>query len=334
MNKLLLCLIASLSWSAASYAAEAPDPKSWLQELRNEDRFTSAKKGTYPSIVIFVSSFPKGKAPVLAAIDAKTFNGLGFLKTIDQSELNYILNLNLPPQTSDEEKKATVTKTRSQWIQFLLDAADADTVVYMNANKAWQVYQRAENNKVKLVLSLPKGSGSDAPSLHQWFVNSLGYEGVVIDRKDSYFLVGTLQNAQKEDTQALILKGTDMQFKVKKANKEGGGLMQLVSQYEGFGVFELLLGEQPETIVYGTKIVIERGGSSGSAPKATAAKAQPKKESAEPAAESEVDPKAAEAAEPAKDPKAADKAADKTTEKPAAKAAEKPAEGAEPTEEE
>ncbi len=244
------------STDGASKKAEKLTAQSWVKRLRDENKLKSAATGLFPARILFVEDLPAKGQPVFANIDVEDFDKIGFLKAASKKELDYFFALNKKPKNL-REKSNPVAQTPDSWLSVLLEASEADSVLWMHKKGDWQLYQNRDG-KPEILISRPPRSGRDAEDVHKWLLDGLGYEGVIIDKQDNFLLVGNLANITKSDTQALLLKNSADKFTMANAKKEGGGLLQLANHFEGFAMFELLLGDRPESIPIGTKIAIEK----------------------------------------------------------------------------
>lgn len=234
--------------------------KSWVKRLRGENKLKAAATGLFPARILFVTEFPAKGDPVFADIDVEEFDKIGFLKAASKKDLEYFFALNQKTKGT-QEKVTPVKRTPENWLSILLEASEADSVLVMNKKRDWQLYQNREG-KPEILITRP-GTKDSAEGVHKWLISALGYEGVVIDKNDKFLLIGNLVNITKKDTQALLLKESANKFSMATAKKEGSGLLQLANHFEGFAMFELLLGDNPETLPVGTKIAIEKSDAKG-----------------------------------------------------------------------
>lgn len=244
---------------------EALTAKSWVKRLREENKLKAAATGLFPVRILFVEDLPAKGNPVFADFDVKAFDQIGFLKAASKKDLDYFFALN-KKTTNTQEKEAPAARTAESWLSILLDASEADSVLWMHKKGDWQLYHQIRDGKPQVLITRP-GTEDSAEGVHKWLLNALGYEGVIIDKQNNFLLIGNLANITKKDTQALLLKNSADKFSMATAKKEGSGLLQLANHFEGFAMFELLLGDQPESIPVGTKIAIEKSQNKNAAKK-------------------------------------------------------------------
>ena len=233
--------------------AQAPDANSWFKEYLDMRKNKAEGLGTFPLRFVVVKKFSRKKNPKIKKISRKKFNKRGLLQIADTGSLNQYFALNVrPANISGRAKK----KSEDEWMKMMFAPLNVDTIID-GSGGSWEAYQMGQGNELeKIIDESAPGKGSKATL--KWFKEHLGYDGVVLDQKDSYFLIGTIENIKKEGTQALLLKDSFNKATMD-AGEKGDGLLELKNIGHRASVFELILpGSTGKDIPKGSKIIIEK----------------------------------------------------------------------------
>lgn len=219
-----------------------PDVASWAKEVVDVG-------GAFPRRIAFVASLPeKGQgAPVFLELDAAEFNKLGFFQTKDSRDLAWDMKLNAS-RFADRDPYDVV-----------VELTGADTLVVAPESGSWSFVRKSGDGRdVVLEAKAPKSRTPKA--IAAWLPSALGWDGVVLARKDDFLLVGsTVAILSTPDIQALAVSSSADKFGLRASERQGAGLLGLAETKDGVGVFDIvLLGQGVTEIPVGTKLIIEK----------------------------------------------------------------------------
>ena len=243
IRKYFLVLWASQGGLAFGVEAQkAPDAKTWSETF---DR-SQLHRQNIPHRVLILESLKRSSSGAVKAVPLD-FNSdmcgqVAFISCVNGADFSYGLKINKVPQLIKDAELAKFAGAGG------LIYSDGDGVVFANAyGKDLITIKDAPKLNKKL----------DARRLFDRLLASLGYDGIVLDIKGDYLLVGTFDaRLKKRDLQGLLIKHSADSFSINsKKSKEGAALLSLVGYYGGFAVFKSIIGG--DTVKLGQKVLIE-----------------------------------------------------------------------------
>ncbi len=238
-------LTLSVMHCAAVFAVEvqkAPDAKAWSESF---DR-SQLERRNIPHRVLILESLRHSSAGAVKVVPLD-FNSdmcgqVSFLSCVNGADFAYGLKINKLPQVIKDTEFAKFSGAGG------LIYSDGEGVVFANA----------DGKEVITIKDAPKLTQKlDARRLFDRLLASLGYDGIVLDIKGDYLLVGTFDaRLKKRDLQGLLIKrSADSLVINSKTSKEGGALLSLVGYYGGYAVFKSIIGG--DAVKLGQKVLIE-----------------------------------------------------------------------------
>lgn len=239
---LALSALSSTTAFAQKKGDAAPPLEKWAEESKG-------KTGAFPHVIAIVTALPeKGKGePKFMSLDPATFNKLSYFQVPNQASASWDLKLNAAKFADMDALDAVLQLTK------------ADTVLLAPDKGDWQ-FLRGNKGK-RTVLHTAKGPGSTKPdAIAAWIPATLGWDGVVIDQKGDFLLVGsTAAILGAGQIQALAVGESIDKFSLKAAERKGAGLLSLSENKDGVAVFDIVfLGQGVTAIPTGTKLIIEK----------------------------------------------------------------------------
>lgn len=232
--------------------------------------------------VVFIKGFhPQTGEAELYDFAPAPFEALGFVVPVNSRAFQLYRNLNQRPtevETHEQKsgadkdadsKDASKSSAKSPRGQFegrdlatigeLLTTSGAGAAIVDQQSK-WAVYQ-LKGGKPQKVFDFPAPKKKEIKDIHRALVRSLGYDAIILDRKGDHFLVASMALIPRDGLQALVLTDTQGLIHLKKADKKGAGLMELVtSSGKAQGIFKLIVGGgSGNEIPLGTKVILETG---------------------------------------------------------------------------
>lgn len=246
-QKLLGLTLAVAACSAGTAFAQkkgeaAPPLAKWAEEAKG-------KTGAFPHVVAIVTALPeKGKGePKFLNLDAAAFNKLSYFQLPNQASAAWDMKLNA----------AKFAELDS--IDVVLQTTRADTVLLASDKGDWTFFRSDKGKRV--ALHKAKGPGSTKPeAIAAWIPTALGWDGVVIDQKGDFLLVGsTAAILGAGQIQALAVGDSINKFSLKADERKGAGLLSLSENKDGVAVFDIVfLGQGVKDLPTGTKLIIEK----------------------------------------------------------------------------
>ncbi len=221
----------------------APPLSKWAEESKSNT-------GAFPHVVAIVTSLPdKGKGePKFLSLDPVVFNKLSYFQIPNQASASWDLKLNAKKFAEMDSLEAVLQLTK------------ADTVLLAPDTGDW-TFLRGGGKRERTVLHKAKGPASTKPeAIAVWIPTTLGWDGVVIDQKGDFLLVGsTAAILGAGQIQALAVGDSASKFTLKSDERKGAGLLSLSENKEGVAVFDIVfLGQGVKDLPIGTKLIIEK----------------------------------------------------------------------------
>ncbi len=222
--------------------SDVPVFDAWVAEASN-------KAGVLPRSVVFVRSLGEtpGSELRFLPLDTEAFNKLSFISAANSINADWDFKLNKRKFAGMDRLAAVVALT------------GADCVVLAPEKGEWQLI-RPDGVK-RTVLSAgqaPKSTGNE--DLIEWLFANLGWDGIVLDQKGNYVLVGSTSKSMSfPQIQALAVNNSTAKINLKANERIGAGLLSLREGKLGVGIFDIVfLGQGITSIPVGTKLVIEK----------------------------------------------------------------------------
>ena len=208
------------------------------------------KTGAFPHVIVMVSALPeKGKGePKFLDVDFEAFNKLSFFQLPNMASAAWNLKLN----------KAKFAEMEA--FDAILEASHADTVLVASDKGDWKFMRAGKDGKAETLLST-KGPKSTKPEdIVAWLPQALGWDGVVLDQKGDFLLVGsTAAILGAGQIQALAVGDSIKKYRLKANERKGTGLLSLSENKGGVAVFDIVfLGQGVKALPTGTKLIIEK----------------------------------------------------------------------------
>ncbi len=110
------------------------------------------------------------------------------------------------------------------------------------------------------LLSAKSGKSTKPADIVAWLMAQFGWDGVVLDQRGDYLLVGsTAAILATPQIQALAVGDSTGKLALKAAERKGAGLLSLSDTRGGIGVFDIVfLGQGVTSLPVGTKLIIEK----------------------------------------------------------------------------
>ncbi len=223
-------------------AQKAPDARKWSESL---DRSQLAIRHIPHRILILESlkrSSSGGVKVVPLEFNDEMCGQVSFMTCVRGADFSYGMKINKVPQVMKDSDFSKL--------------AGAGALIYANGSDV--IFANAEGKDVININGSPKLTKKlDARRLFDRLLSSLGYDGVVLDVKGDYLLVGTFDaRLKKKDLQGLLIKNSADSLVIQsKIAKEGAALLALVGYYGGYAVFKSIIGT--ESVQLGQKVLIE-----------------------------------------------------------------------------
>jgi hypothetical protein len=242
-----LSFIAQLCLSS-SLLAQAPSANEWYKKWLNQ----SEKRGIFPHRVVVISDIGAARPEFVNADEDDNF---GFIEPLSEQRFSMLFLLNQRPDNINQvEVKQTLPA--AAWVEMLYQTSEADTIIYREGSN-W-VYTHLIKGKPRILFRAPGSSYSSFDEFHESFLELLGYDGVVLDQQDSYYLVAAYRSNLKGQSQALAIDNSAGRFRLKSRATKGAALLELVDQGDEVAVFKTLLSAKKQ-LRPGAKIIIEKG---------------------------------------------------------------------------
>lgn len=227
---------------SAEVAPTAPSLSTWRTEFSKVD----VKTIVAPSRVVIVKNFSENNEasgfPVFLEYDHNECAKSSFWTCASFKEARLAAQINQRASSLGVSGAAKMSRS--------------DAVVFALGNK---VFFSNSDSTVKQQLKINVKDLAKIDLLNESIIDALGYDGVVLDIKEGYFLVGSVKSKlEKEDAQGLLLASSSKAWSMKGAKRKGNGLVHLVEKSEGFAVFQEIIGNKAmEPISIGSKLILE-----------------------------------------------------------------------------
>lgn len=231
MKLLWIYLIAVTSHSLLAETT-IPNVDRWVEELNTDktDALRIAK-------IAFVTRVNERPSIVGALSPPPALEYL--LSVVSKKDLQWNLKINQESSKSDLIKK-------------IIKLSHANTIFELN-DKSSSMHFR---NTKEVILGMGEKEAYANPSKF-WssFIQSLGYDGMILDRRDQFVLAVLFdKKTDSSNKQAIVYENSQHTFFAEKKN--ASSLLQAVRQNDYFTIFEVVLGS-PSSLTPGSKIITE-----------------------------------------------------------------------------
>ena len=235
--------------SLAKLQAAALDPLDWLAQL--DAKSQEEWLGSFPLNILFVSKLQPEREVYPLKVNPLLFNRAGYLKIKPTADLQWSFKLN-----RFEKVQTQTTHRHGRTYTLFSRLAEADTIVYapQSRKEAWSLLMR-DGGRLRRI-DQPFTAARLTPSLiYEWLFELVGYNGVVLDQRDSWVLVGSASKVFKEGDQAVVYERSTKSYFLKEQEKtEASAILECEQAKLGYGVFKILISKNPPKI--GDKITI------------------------------------------------------------------------------
>ena len=209
---------------------EVPRLDTW-----HKDASLNLQKSGIKNRIAFIKKSKKGYRPI-------GFKSRGFVVPFSKRYLKFF-------QTRNGKFKS---KSKKKYSDFLMTHFPLDAVVSVGRKKSSIVVLDSTGKFENIKISGLKKK----QSITKWFFKEMGYDGVVLDRKNKFLLIQGFEKL-KEKSQAISLTGSKDKFRVdSQSGSKANSLIQLVESKGSLGVFEILLvDDKTNEISAGTKVL-------------------------------------------------------------------------------
>lgn len=238
---LLIVALLTLAATKGEKSERVPAIEAWIQEVSTKlDELSSA----VPLTMAAVKNAGGDSFRQIDGINREKFRNMSYLRFLSSTDVDWNSKINAPFLKG------------KRGIDLVFNSTGANILFVGSAKQSYLVL----GGKQKKPTSATMESIKTDPALFVSEVfRALGYDGVVLDKKDSFYLVGLHVKAiGRVGTQALALKNSENKFIVSDHNADGAALLNSVSVKDGFGIFKVLLKGDGSEIPIGTKIISEK----------------------------------------------------------------------------
>jgi hypothetical protein len=241
-------LVAAMFLGAGSViAAEPVQLDLWYRELAQKPK----SKVIFSQRVVFVSEFEPTQTKLPAGDLAESMKD-EFFEVLSERETNFSHLINDNP--TSEGTIEIPEKGVENRIAAVFKETFADTVVYASPKQErWDIYRLDETGTITKEITAKAGA-SDMKAAKEWFIEKIGYSGVVLDYKEPYLLIGSIKNLQAGKS-ALLVAASSKQFRIKKSETQIATALKIIDCKKGLCVAELLIKSNIGD-VFGWKIVL------------------------------------------------------------------------------
>jgi hypothetical protein len=216
------------------------DKVKWIAEVL-------PKAEVLPRRIAFVTELPTKGVPQFLTLDAARFNQQGYFQTVDAASISWDLKLNKKSFESRDSFAVALALTK------------ADAIVFAPKKGEWTIHS-AIGGRNSIIVRGPAPPGTKEENLIAWLTSILGWDGVVLGRKDQQLIVGSTKAILSQpQLQALAVDGSVSKLALSQTERVGSGLLSLTYSKDGIGIFDIVfLGKGVKDIPIGTKLIIEK----------------------------------------------------------------------------
>ncbi|MEZ4742119.1 MAG: hypothetical protein R3B45_06710 [Bdellovibrionota bacterium] len=214
----------------------------WLNEGINKLQDLADQHYLPLNVAVVESMSEKGDFR-LKKIDTKVFNEMGMLRLIDDDALGFsqLFNKALIKRIKKTERGA------ERSVQILFGLSNADLALHVPDDKQSHWSLRYDNGKsIEIVsdtgrpkLAKEMKDSQEVTLIYDWILSSLGYNGVILDKKGKYYLVAGLQRLLKPGGQAVVLGESAKVNLVNKDYRNGTALLKVIKSSGPFAILKL-----------------------------------------------------------------------------------------------
>jgi hypothetical protein len=215
-------------------SANGRDHGKWLQ-LGAAKLASVAEKKLVPVRVIFVKGSSEKAGLKFVEFSQTEFDKIGMFRLAEADWVNWSLLVNkLTPA-----KMLKDTSSRKGLAKSVFGVSGADLMAWVpQSERTWEI-QIDDGREIKSLAALPKPSTGSIGDTYDWILGSLGYNGIVIDKRGNLFLVASRADIMSGQAQAIVFGDSASRISVDRKQKAGTSLLNLVASSGSFGVFEL-----------------------------------------------------------------------------------------------
>jgi hypothetical protein len=251
------CLSSFLEAKSKDSEGPSPEARSWAESLQEKDLL----KSVIPlRILILEQNFESKTSKNLTRDDTTKItdalnsirpldfnftlcNQTSFMTCINSADFMYGMRINKIPEKIDEKT--------------VLKFAQANAIIYQDEK---QLFLRAPGISAPLKIGASKllDKELNVRNMFEKMFTALGYDGIVLDIKGDFLLIGTLDSKIKNpETQGLVIKNSAERVVIAEGGaKQGSSLIGLIDQYGGYAVFKVLVFSKSKTVKVGQKVII------------------------------------------------------------------------------
>lgn len=254
----------SVVYHAAFYSSLAFSDEStlsideWFEEYKiKHDAIISS----YPTNLIIIDEIDDDEVKFMKIYGADRTR-YHFLKFTSEDSINYFIALNRKPDdlTVGEDEDVDKSNSKTKWIPFLFKSQMVDTIVYISDGK-WSFYRLSQDRKISRYVFKSKNFNTTIVAMkhiQRRLRRILGYDGVILDRKGDFVLIGMLAPIRNESAQAVVLSNSCDKLGVRRLKKKVAGILEVDKVRKNIGIFRLIMeGRDDSAIEKGCKIMMQ-----------------------------------------------------------------------------
>jgi hypothetical protein len=196
-----------------------------------------AERKSVPIRVLVVTGIDKKTGVNFMKIDAAEFSRLGMFVLGESADVAWSLLVNKVPQTKSKDDAANLSQTMHR----VFGISGSDLIVYApeKGGEPWSI-RIDDGSQIRTIATVPRlRNGADIGKVYDWILESLGYNGIVLDQRNEFFLIAGRPDALVKEAQAVVLGDSAGKTSLKQKEKSGTALLKLVKSDGIFGIFKL-----------------------------------------------------------------------------------------------
>lgn len=233
-----ICCIWNIHPLKAVNLGETPSIAAWYRSLND--------KNVWPEHIAFVKKIEKDSIDFLD-VDVESFEKHTFLKLKDVDYRKFARSLNL---------RSKAKRLMDEWsdIDSFTVSSNIDTIVIVNENeKRWSIHRKTIDKGLEKILIAKKPDNLSSENLRDWFVEKIGFSGVVIDVRDKFVLAACYKKLSF-DTNVMVAQKSVNLPRLNRNQQFGDGLLRFIDRKDDLCLFELVT-EPRDQLAKGVKII-------------------------------------------------------------------------------
>ncbi len=228
-NKIYVFIL--FSFFSTSVFSLSLEPSSWARSVLNSG---TLKKLAFPQKVALISNLSVEKGLDIVDLDYDAFKKLSYIQFVTGESLSWSLKIN--QLRKDETNELAI-------VAHMMSVSGVNTLIYVPQNNQgeWRIYAMNHQKVELLVSSAATESLLSERFILNWFMDHLGYEGVVLDYQDPYVLIASRSSYWKKDMQGFLFDESHDAFMLKKGDLQGKAIIQLTEFKGHYAIFKVIM---------------------------------------------------------------------------------------------